>query len=60
MNEGLERFAGATNLKFKKFTYQEEINAELPVFELKEPSIEEWNKKARIQNTKAFMKILKR
>jgi hypothetical protein len=60
MFEVLEVFDGANNIEFKEFTYIKEVSAELPVFKIKEPTIEEWNKRARKQNTKMFIQINKK
>jgi hypothetical protein len=60
MIDGLELFDGVKNVEFTEFTYCEEVGANLPVFTLTEPSAEEWNRRARIQNTKMFVEILGR
>jgi hypothetical protein len=60
MNDVIELFDGVKNVEFESFTYCEELGADLPVFTLKEPSAEEWNRKTRIQNAKMFTEIMGR
>jgi hypothetical protein len=48
----------AKNVDFSGQTHFE--GAELPVFTIKEPSVEEWNRKAREANTKMFIRIMGR
>lgn len=50
-------FKGIKNVEFTGTMYSKGVGAELPVFTLNEPTMEEWNEKARIQNTKSFIKI---
>lgn len=52
-----ELFYGIKNVEFEGFTYCEEVGAELPVFELTDISAEEWNRQAKISNTKAFIEV---
>jgi hypothetical protein len=56
----IELFDGVTNIDFKGLAFVEELKAEVPVFKLREPSPEEWNKRAREQNTKIFIQLHKR
>jgi hypothetical protein len=60
MNDIIEVFDGVKNIEFKELTQLEDVKAEFPVFTLKEKEAEEWNKKARIQNTKMFSEVLNR
>jgi hypothetical protein len=60
MVEVLEVFDGANNIEFKDFTYIKEVGADLVTFTLKEEPAEEWNRKAKIQNTKMFVEIIGR
>ncbi|WP_217270036.1 hypothetical protein [Neobacillus endophyticus] len=60
MSNAIDMFDQVKNVEFMVITYNEEIQAEIPSFKLKEPSTEEWNKKARIQNTKMFIQINKK
>lgn len=60
MVEVMEIFDGIKNVEFQKLTYCKEVGTELPVFKIKEPTVEEWNKKARTQNTKMYIQINKR
>jgi hypothetical protein len=58
MNDSvLELFDGVRNVEFKGLL---SVGAEPPVFTLKEPTKEEWNHKAQIQNTKMFVLIYNR
>jgi len=57
MTELLELFDGAKNVEFKEFTYVKEVQAEIPVFTLTDIPVEDWNRRARIQNTKTFVEI---
>jgi hypothetical protein len=54
MNGELEIFDVVKNVEFKEFACLEESGTELSVLTLLEPSADEWNRKARIQNTKMF------
>jgi hypothetical protein len=40
--------------------YLDIVGREVPVFTIVEPSVEEWNRKARVQNTKLFVEIHER
>lgn len=60
MLDVIEVFDEAKNVDFLEFTNCEGLGAELPVFSLKEPTTAEWNRKAKIQNTKMFIRIMKR
>ncbi|KGP59365.1 hypothetical protein NP92_14515 [Anoxybacillus gonensis] len=51
---------GVKNVEFTGHLYCKETGRELPVFTLNEPSVEEWNRRAKIQNTKMFVQIMKR
>lgn len=53
-------FEGVKNVEFTGYHYCKETGSELPVFTLNEPSVEEWNRRAKIQNTKMFIQIMKR
>jgi hypothetical protein len=57
MSDVLGLFDRVKNVKFTEFTYCKEVDADLPVFTLTEPTAEEWNKRARKQNTKMFIEI---
>lgn len=48
------------NIEFTGYHFCKEAGRELPVFMLKEPSAEEWNERAKEQNTKMFVQIMKR
>jgi hypothetical protein len=60
MDCSIDLFDGVTNIDFKGLALVEELKAEVPVFKLREPSPEEWNKRAREQNTKIFIQLHKR
>jgi hypothetical protein len=60
MMDVIEVFDGIKNVEFKEFKYLEEAGTDLPVFILKLETADEWNKKARIQNTKMYIQITKR
>jgi hypothetical protein len=55
-----EVFNVVENVEFNGYEFSKSVGAKLPVFTLKEPTVEEWNRKAKIQNTKMFVQILKR
>jgi hypothetical protein len=57
MVDVMEVFDGAKNVDFEEYAYCEEIQFGVPVFKMKEPSVEEWNRRSRIQNTKMFIQI---
>jgi hypothetical protein len=56
----LELFKGVKNVEFTEFQYCEEVKAELPVFTLTDIPADEWNRRARINNTKMFVQIHER
>lgn len=45
------------NIEFKEVVFNEDLKSDVEVFQLKEPSHDEWNKKARKQNIKMFIEI---
>jgi hypothetical protein len=53
-------FDGVKNMEFTEFQYVEEVEAELPVFTLTDIPVDEWNRRARINNTKMFVQIHER
>lgn len=60
MNIELINFYGAQNVEFEEFMFCEGQSEEVPSFTLTEPTADEWNTKARRQNTKMFVEVLKR
>lgn len=52
----IEVFDGAKNVDFNGFKYFNKVEKELPVFTLKEPTVEEWNAKAELNNTKSYIR----
>lgn len=57
MNLDLINFYGAQNVEFEEFTSLESVSNEVALFTLTEPTMDEWNSKARKQNTKMFIEI---
>jgi hypothetical protein len=60
MKDILEIFDKVKNVEFTTYTECEGLEKELPVFTLNEAFAEEWNKRARINNTKMFVRIYER
>jgi hypothetical protein len=60
MDKVIELFDGLKNVEFTEFQYIEEVGAELPVFTLTDIPADEWNRRARINNTKMFVQIHER
>jgi hypothetical protein len=60
MDNVLELFDGLKNVEFTEFQYCEEVKTELPVFTLTDIPADEWNSRARINNTIMFVRIRKR
>lgn len=51
---------GIKNVNYVGNVFVEEISQELPLFILEDIPAEEWNRRARIQNTKMFIQEHKR
>jgi hypothetical protein len=60
MDKVIEMFNGVKNVEFSGHSYSEEFKANLPVFTLKEPPAEEWNRRAEKINTEAFIEKFNR
>jgi hypothetical protein len=60
MIDVLEIFDGVKNVEFTEFQYVEEVKAELPVFTLTDIPADEWNHRAKVNNTKAFIENFNR
>lgn len=56
MVETVEVFDTVKNVEFTNFVEDKD----LPIFKIKEKSVEDWNKRARVQNIKMFVLIHKR
>lgn len=59
-NQLINQLIKIKNIEYIGVTYSEDLNRDLPAFELKEHSVEEWNKKAKVQNTRMFIKKFNR
>ena len=55
MNDSMKMFEGVNNVEYIGQQYCEELAAELPVFELTDIPADEWNRRAKVSNTKAFV-----
>lgn len=53
MIDVLEVFDGVRNVEFVEL----EATTDLPVFTIKEPTVEGWNAKAELINTKSFIRM---
>lgn len=60
MPNAVEMLMQCNNVDFEGYAYCEQLEREMQVFVLNEPSVEEWNAKAEKQNTKMFIQIKKR
>jgi hypothetical protein len=60
MDNVLEIFDGLKNVEFTEFQYCEEVRAELPVFTLTDIPVDDWNREAKVNNTKAFIEKFNR
>lgn len=58
--ENMSSFEKVSNIEFTGYQYIEDVDRELPCYTLHEPSTEEWNRRAKIQNTKMFVQKFNR
>lgn len=49
-------FEGVKNVEFTGYHYCKETGSELPVFTLNEPSVEEWNRRAKIHPSSTVLR----
>jgi hypothetical protein len=60
VNSVMDLFKGVKNVEFTGHEYSKEVKATLPVFTLKEPPAEEWDRRAKKINTEAFIEKFNR
>lgn len=60
MENPIELFEKAKNVSFEGYKYCDEVKRELPVYKIRDIPEDEWNRKAKISNTKAFVETFGR